>query len=372
MDRFVYLLAALCILGMGAAAYFGTSAGRETAHLTPAGAMTATPPSAPSRTARQNEPLKAEIKVSGITITRGSYGYPETDNDTDLTSEDFINHTGRDSAGNRLEGAKGRYLPPEHIPDVRMYYTAPRVFSRLVLYRHFIASRPQITNVSVHKKVNGRDCFITAYFADPKDFGKRYSHRRVKIKKGFVLTEYDIFDDARGCDALLAFFVDPETRRYLRVLTHNGTDVWASVGYRPLDVKKSGKRYVILTSGGVEYITLDKGHIISDIYLMRFERFYPESPINDAPKYHIESGQILTDNIVRIKYRNGAVAHYKVALTYDDYQKSFPKESGAENKNVIGCPSVIWHNGMEFGPKSLDTMPAWDFNDNSSKEPTYK
>ncbi len=309
--------------------------------------------------------------MSGITITQERFHSAETANDTDLTYDDFVNHTGRDSVGNRLENGRERCLPPEHIADIRMYETTAKVFSRLVLCSHMIDSEPRVSSVTIDDKVEGRDCFITAYLADPKDFGKRYSHRSEIIKNGFVLTEYDIFEDAKDCEHLQAAY-DPESYRYLRALTHNGIIIWVSVGERLLDVKKSGKRYVVLTTGGVEYITIDRDHIISDIYSKQFKSAFHRSHINDAPQYIIESGQILTDNIVRIKYRNGAVAHYKVALTYSDYQKSFPKESGAENKYVIGCPSVIWHNGMEFGPKSLDTMPAWDFNDNSSKEPTYK
>ncbi|MBO4548609.1 MAG: hypothetical protein J5758_05265, partial [Abditibacteriota bacterium] len=163
-----------------------------------------------------------------------------------LIKQDFFNPYYEDALGNSLKKGDLPLMPREHIPDLRIYDTSGVAFPGLIAYIHTIKPEPKVWDISVPDEIHGVNMFIFRYLKDPGAFAESYETLiEENLGGGYVLKEFDIFEDAKDCE-WSSVPVDPERYRALRVLEHNGKTIWASVGSRPLDVQKSGKRYIVL------------------------------------------------------------------------------------------------------------------------------
>ena len=138
-----------------------------------------------------------------------------------------------------------------------------------------------------------------------------------------------------------------------------------------LDVKKiADNTYMVIYKelGQVNYIHTDNSKIVSEVYMLPMRWV----TTGTAPVYP-KSGKILTDNIIRLEWKDGAIEHWKVRLTKDDIEKNkeYGLKQGFKNteKNVF-----LWWNGVGRGCVFVNHTKdkAWDYNEDTSTEPTYK
>ena len=133
-----------------------------------------------------------------------------------------------------------------------------------------------------------------------------------------------------------------------------------------LDIKKiSDNIYMILPQEptSIEYAHVGKSKIMTEMYLMslRFRtiNFNFPTPTN---------GSILTDNIIRLEYDDGAIEHWKVRFTKEDIEKNI---TTYKNHNYE-VRKLIWWNNIGFGsPIDHETVKSWDYVD-SPVEPVYE
>ncbi|MBR4748541.1 MAG: hypothetical protein IK083_03080 [Abditibacteriota bacterium] len=266
----------------------------------------------------------------------------------------------------------GNQIPEEHLADKRFYSTRGDAVSRIIKYSHWIGGKPGRKGFFVDDILTGRDYFIAKFFEDPEDFARKYSEAAVRrFDGGFELTEYDIFEDAWNCD-MLSVRPNPFYEKVLQVLRHRGKVIWADDHCRLLDVRSSGKGYIILQDMGVEYVSLENGNIVSDLYTKSFNRGFDKGVYMENAEYPIEEGKILTRNIVRIRYKSGYVVHFKVVISPEDFVNDYADIAGDDRQPVKwGFPSVVWHNDVKLPSAGPDHLPAWDIKDDTSREPRY-
>ncbi|MBP5274890.1 MAG: hypothetical protein ILO36_08155, partial [Abditibacteriota bacterium] len=83
--------------------------------------------------------------------------------------------------------------------------------------------------------------------------------------------------------------------------------------------------------------------------------------LRDKPEYPIEEGRLLTENVARIKYKNGSIAHFKIKITKNDFDRDADKLPRSDKAyGSIGFPSVIWRKGEDAGGYGSDHLAAWD------------
>lgn len=82
------------------------------------------------------------------------------------------------------------------------------------------------------------------------------------------------------------------------------------------------------------------------------------------------SGKIINDNIIRLKYADGSIEHWKIKLTDKDIEKT-----KKVNPNNEIDQRLVWWNGNGKGSylkgMSKDDAKSWDYNEESTSEPTY-
>ena len=155
----------------------------------------------------------------------------------------------------------------------------------------------------------------------------------------------------------------------LNVLFANG--IYFDIGNNVLDAKKiADNTYMVIYQNieYVKYIHTDKNSkIVSETYRLPIHIVASERQPKEAIRYPI-SGKILTDNIIRFEWTDGAIEHWKARLTKEDIEKN--KEYGLKQgfKNTEDN-TLLWWNGK--GKHKLNCN-AWDYNEDTGKEPTYK
>ncbi len=143
------------------------------------------------------------------------------------------------------------------------------------------------------------------------------------------------------------------------VIKDRGKTVWFFEGKAPRDIAitKDGK-YMIATAEAVFYAVPAGKKIINEMYA-------------DARKYQEDSElpddiKILTDNVIRVSYRNGLVEHWKVRLTGEDIEKNLKALN--KKKKYDADRYMLWSNGKE-GAHLNHKM--WCYYE-SEEEPVYK
>ena len=99
-----------------------------------------------------------------------------------------------------------------------------------------------------------------------------------------------------------------------------------------------------------------------------------------------ENIKILTDNIIRLEYKDGSIEHWKVRMSTEDYR---------ENQKIVKddidgryfLRQLIWWNGIGNGSRTdklifidnkakkitnKDSVKSWNYNKNTSVEPVYE
>ncbi len=284
--------------------------------------------------------------------------------------------TGTDSMGYRLSKNSYRGAPSRHIPDIRIYRTSVVEYVVYTEYEHKLAYDPEYehnwvdyNDVEVSYNYT-MDHFTRLYLDDAALFSKRHKLVRHKaLDDGFSLDVYWIAKEAREYENKTYYFKGEVYLGYLEVLKDGDKTVWVSARRSFLDVKRYGKGYMVLSNGGVDYITYEQGKRVSDYYVKPFNG--GRYPFEAMPEYRPVSGRILTANIVRIEYPSGCVAHWKIKLTKEDCDKNIAsREIESPNRFKAGA-SVVWHNGAGNEVGKNYRLPAWDFSE-SPKEPEYE
>ena len=138
---------------------------------------------------------------------------------------------------------------------------------------------------------------------------------------------------------------------------------------------EKNKYMVVYLAGAVifiDYVYLDKDIPITENYQLPF--ISVGSSITLIP----ESISILTDNVIRINYKDGAIEHWKVRLSEEDIKKNMDlaKKAGLSESSVKSARgnSLLWWNGVGEGSFFANSKiyQAWDYDEDRSVEPTYE
>ena len=276
------------------------------------------------------------------------------------------------------------FVSKEHIPDVRIYNTAEENYNNYTEYVHtfnygYVKQRRGLVRGGAEMDLPGNADLFSFYFfkyecfADPeKTAGKYRLLSKTDMGDGLSAETYDIFTAVLERDKKLAEEDGINIGRNrpimpLEVVKDGNRVIWASNEIRFVGAERRGKGYIIIDDLGVGYLSYKGNTLISEYYRKDFTNSH------DYIKYQRESpilsGRMLTDNIVRIEYKDGTVTHWKVKLTKEDCDRDLEVyKNGSDPDNQWAPGSVIWQNGQ---PQKL-TRISWDFNADPKKEPSYK
>ncbi|MBQ9358811.1 MAG: hypothetical protein IJT95_04645 [Abditibacteriota bacterium] len=150
----------------------------------------------------------------------------------------------------------------------------------------------------------------------------------------------------------------------LTVVKDNGRIIWYDKGSELGDVSVTDfGRYMIACTDCTDYVTVTKDRIIAESYAgdRRFIGQNMKKPV---------SCRILTDNIVRLEYRDGCVEHWRVCVSDADAAKN--KAKWATSKlHSPHSKHLIWSNGKGKGYIYRGSEEAWDYTEGEA-EPVYK
>ena len=158
----------------------------------------------------------------------------------------------------------------------------------------------------------------------------------------------------------------------LNVLVSNG--IYFDISYSPfLDVKKIADNTYMVVYQKIEYVKYihtDNSKIVSETYWLVDAGFPSGGSMSGMIPVYPISGKILTDNIIRFEWKDGKIEHWKVRLTKEDIEKN--KEYGLKQgfKNTEDNV-LLWWNGVGNN-LNYNKKKAWDYDEDTSKEPTYK
>ena len=275
------------------------------------------------------------------------------------------------------------YVPKEHIPDVRIYSTTVDIYGNYTEYVHtfnygYVDQRRGKVFGKRDMDLGDADLasvyfFKYECFTDPeKTAGKYRLLSKTDLGDGLSAETYNIISAVQ--ERVKKFAADPgmiiiknKPIMPLEVVKDGNRVIWASSEIRFVAVYRRGNGYIIIDDDGVGYLSYKGNTLISEYYQKGFTNS------GDYVKYERESpilsGRMLTDNIVRIEYKDGTVTHCKVKLTKEDCEKNLKvHKNGTESDKYSPGASLIWHNGQ---PKKLQSI-SWDFNSDPRKEPSYK
>ncbi|MBR4748607.1 MAG: hypothetical protein IK083_03425 [Abditibacteriota bacterium] len=214
------------------------------------------------------------------------------------------------------------------------------------------------------------DHFARLYREDPADFEKKFRLRETASPgAGLRLERWDIQRQSKkyieDCERAvrerrtvlappLGFNTDLEVLK-----DSSGKVLWSSSETRFLKAEKKDNGYALISTAGVSFLSYNNGSPVYYTYEKSFY-FFPPDP-KSAPVAPV-SAQLLSDNIVRIQYADGAEADWRLLLSYKDYINN-------KNKDRYPAASVVWYNGK----KPIDTKYlAWDTDSDTSKKPVYR
>ena len=159
----------------------------------------------------------------------------------------------------------------------------------------------------------------------------------------------------------------------LTVVKDNGKVIWYDSGSKLGDVAiTSDGRYMIACLDNTNYVTVTKDRIISELYAGE-RRFGGQNIGRDMPV----SCRILTDNIVRLEYKDGCIEHWRVRLSDEDVQKNREKwatyyeKYGIKDGRIGGSKHLIWCNGVGKGYVFKGSEESWEYSENG-EEPVYE
>lgn len=285
---------------------------------------------------------------------------------------------GTDSMGHKLDIYSYKEALPKHIPDIRIYSTFIMEYDTYTEYEHdlYYDREHEQGIVAYYDDIRNKhiDYFTRLYLDDDSLFAKKHAlvdHR--VLSDGFSLDTYDISDQAREYENKTYRFKGAVYLDNLEVLKDGGKTVWVSARRSFLDVTRSGNGYVVLSNGGVDYVSFEGGKRVSDYYVKPFTGAdYPY----EAKRADKEmSGRMLTDNIARIEYPNGCLTHWKIKLTKEECDRNIDGIEIDVPNHQKSRASVVWYNGVGYElnkKQGVCRLLAWDFNADQRKEPSYK
>ena len=121
----------------------------------------------------------------------------------------------------------------------------------------------------------------------------------------------------------------------------------------------------------IDYVYLDKDIPIIESYQLPFSSI-------TANKISLpESINILTEDIIRLEYKDGAIEHWKAKLSEDDVNKNMEiaRKKGLSESSVKSerRNALIWWNAVGKGSQMNHNLKrAWNYDDNPTREPVYE
>ena len=84
--------------------------------------------------------------------------------------------------------------------------------------------------------------------------------------------------------------------------------------------------------------------------------------------------ELLTDNIIRLRYDDGCIEHWKLTLTPKDIRNNTALYKGDDEviRRSSGYKALVWTNDKGIGSRGVKNSKAWDFDPDASREPVYE
>ena len=276
-------------------------------------------------------------------------------------------------------------LAKHYYDDINVYY--PEIYTYddnfIMIYKSFIPS----ANVELNE-----DIVISIYknhylYEIKNNFDeickKLLTLQTSTINKKFECTVYDVSKYAKKYDF---------DSKFLTIVKLENEIIWYGAGNRLGDVKEiSRNEYIVSALDWTYYIHIYDGIKIIEQFTLPFA--YGNSAHTGIRDPFPILCDILTDNIIRLEYKDGAVEHWKVRLSKEDVEKNMEaaKKAGLSEGKIINSKrnSLLWWNGMgkgsptgmtiniESGGKETLIMnkknvKIWNYDDNPTREPVYE
>ncbi len=283
-----------------------------------------------------------------------------------------------DAMGNKPQATNNVFVPGVYIPDLRIYHTIEDLYNGYTEYIHpmqYGTRDGAQDGGSVYGGMNpqNKDFFKYECFADPQKTAETYELLGKKdLGGGLSVETYNIRDAVLERDELQSekmggVKIGRNTPILpLEVVKDKGRVIWASSEMRFVSVQRRGKGYIVIDDQGIGFLAYKGNTLISEYYPKYFAGAF--SYIESHSESPILSARMLTDNIVRIEFKNGLITHWKVKLTKEDCDKNLKSDkNGNEFDHQRAEGSVIWHNGKINKLYFI----AWDINTDTSREPKY-
>ncbi len=253
----------------------------------------------------------------------------------------------------------------KHIPDMKIYDTDILRYRNFTVYRHSVHfGEGFFHNGGV---VNTKFTHVPPYM-----FVNRFLANRFQFEQNCGLAGKETMGDF----TLEKYNVRGETARYdreqhmgrngqvydLQALYYGGELVWVSADCCVVGAEKTDRGYTVITDEGVCWVTGEHGRLVGDYYIKANNIF--------DVRTDIKSGKMVADNVARIEYEDGTVAHWKIRLTFLDCVKNLRANKNLRcSGSVKAKASMIWRSRWFEGK-----TPAlgWDFDYDTSAEPEYK
>ena len=188
----------------------------------------------------------------------------------------------------------------------------------------------------------------------------------IMAKPNENLKKYPVIENIKISDDIDYIIYSVEDKKLYTVIADK--QYYINLSNIPIvDVKRiSDNAYMVLHEGStqVEFVHIDKSKIITEVYYLPF-RLKADSFQIKQPT----SVSILTDNIVRFEYGDGAIEHWKVRFTKDDVEKNMAMDKPRE----YNFRKLVWWNNIGKGSPFVnhEDEKSWDYNYDYSAEPIY-
>ncbi len=314
-----------------------------------------------------------------------TYTIPETKNTISVTfqreqSEHVILDVNGDNS-DKLWDMPDILFSKQRLPDLRLYSVNVDKTGNEIRNRIHFAKLSDTDTYKYGSDVTVRDNpkyvmydigdhFASMYRKDPAGFQKKFTPGATDSPgAGLRLERWDIEKQAKEyieeCERNVregrSSLAPPlGFNKYLEVLKDpSGKVLWSSSRQTFLYADKLGNGYVLISSAGVYFVSIDN---VSTVYYNYEKGFLLPVKGGKGALVPPVSAQLLSDNIVRVKYKDGAEADWRILLSYKDYINN-------KNKERYPAASLVWYNGQ----KPLNTYYlAWDTASGASKKPVYK
>ena len=269
-----------------------------------------------------------------------------------------------ESRETNLDLSKSKSFKLDNIPEyLQTYLKDENIYNTLVVvFPNNKIIIEKLTKSPNYKNYDGIYCKTEKDSIVHGDFMYDISNNIEKACKNLQVIQTSVVNKTFICTVFdISKYGEKTGESFLTTITINGRTIWEST-YRFLaDIKQiDNNTYMISNMNYTNYVHIINNERIIEEYSLPF--MYNNSGHTGKKDPFPISCDILTDNIIRFKYTDGAIEHWKIKFNKEDFEK---------NKKMN--KALLWWNGIGNGsPINHEKAKSWDYNENIYYEPVYE